>query len=79
MANCDVLMQAHQVCSKQSYFSVSGSLFAPSLLQRPISMLNAYLKKSLPQPIFVVPTSHVLKWRLSKKLDETRVLLMEIG
>lgn len=61
-----ILVQTHWVGSKQGYFSGSVSLFAPSLLQSLPSVLNAYLKKSLAQPVFVVSTSHVLRWRLSK-------------
>lgn len=34
--------------------------------QSPPSILNIYCKKSLAQPVIVVPTSHALKWRLSK-------------
>lgn len=60
------LCRLTEFVSKWGYFNVLVSLFAPSLLQNPPSILNIYCKKSLAQPVIIVPTSHALKWRLSK-------------
>lgn len=41
-------------------------LVCPFLASEPPSILSIYCRKSLVQPVIVVPTSHALKWRLSK-------------
>lgn len=70
IGNSDTAARACWVCSKQGYFSVSLSLFAPSSLQSFSSALNACLEKPFAQPFVVVPSSPALKWRLSKNLTK---------
>lgn len=79
IANCDIRVQTHWVCSKQGYFSLPVSLFCPFLVSEPPFYVECLPQKVLSSAHLYCSCKSCAEMEVVQKLTKTRILLMEIG